>query len=83
MSFNIKYVGRLRYFNDWQLIEPEGKDLATLINSNGAKAHISINDGDWLLEITQDNERKATVLWFPEAVDVLIRLHLDEKNKSD
>lgn len=76
---NITWVGRLKYFNDWQEIEPEQDDLATLINCLGAKAHIFIDDGDWVLEVTQDGVRRRCNFWFPEAVDCLVRLHLREK----
>lgn len=81
----VTWKGELKYFGDWKQISTEvaKDDRATLINSCGTKAHIRIDDGEWLLVIEQDEEEKITPWIFPEAMDILIRLHLDEIAKQE
>lgn len=91
---NIKYVGNLKYHGDWQHIPTMDGDKATMRNSCGSIAHIKIDDGCWLLTITKSIEDKGELYsnsktgdfispwWFPEAVDVLVKLHLTEKTSN-
>jgi len=85
-------MSELKYFRDWQLIPTMSDDKATLRNSYGSLAHIRIDDGCWLLTITKSIKDEGSLYsssptgdfispwWFPEAVDVLLKLHLEEKN---
>lgn len=84
---NKKNVGDLIYCSGWKQIETREGDKATLVNDCGTLAHIQIDDGCWILRITKsifdslsdDGAKGITPWWFPEAVDVLIKLHLEEK----
>lgn len=88
MTIKKTNVGDLIYCTGWKQIETREGDKATMINECGTLAHIQIDDGCWLLSITKsahdslsdDGATRITPWWFPEAVDVLLRLHLEEKN---
>ena len=85
-----KQIGDLIYCTGWREIPARESDKATLVNEYGTLAHIRVDDGCWLLLITKSNydslsDDGATAItpwWFPEAVDVLIKLHLEEKLKA-
>lgn len=85
-----KNVGDLIYCSGWRQIETREGDKATLINDCGTLAHILVDDGCWILRITKsafdslshDGLVGITPWWFPEAVDVLMKLHLEEKLKA-
>lgn len=55
----------------WQQIETQGEDVATLRDDFGAIAHISIDDGCWLLIVND----QPSAWWFPEAMEVVANLH--------
>lgn len=55
----------------WRQIETQGEDVATLQDDFGAIAHISIDDGCWLLTV----DDKPSAWWFPEAIEVVTKLY--------
>jgi len=84
-------VGGLIYCGDWREIPAREGDKATLVTEHGTLAHIRIDDGCWLLKITKsthdslsdDGKMAISPWWFPEAVDILLRLHLEEKSVAE
>lgn len=69
---------QLKYTNDWTLIQTEEGDVITLQSIHGAKAHIEIDDGCFVLML--ENEpgiKKSAAWWFPEAMDAFVESWVD------